>query len=143
MFLGEYSHTLDAKGRLTIPARFRAGLASGLVVTRGYESCLAIYPLAEWSMLANKVAQMPRASRMGRSYSRLIFGGAFESSLDKAGRLLIPSFLREYASLEEEAVVVGVNTYIEIWGPGKWQLILERDSQNLDAILAEVTRMGV
>ena len=143
MFLGEYSHTLDSKGRLTIPARFRTELESGLVVTRGHENCLVIYPQGEWSALAAKVAQMPNASRTARAYSRLIFGGASEATLDKAGRILIPSFLREYASIEEEAVVVGVNTYIEMWSPQRWQQTLDRDAQNMDVILAEVAKMGV
>ena len=143
VFLGEYSHTLDAKGRLTIPARFREELETGLVVTRGPEPCLAVYPLEEWSALARKIGQMPLASRTARSYSRLVFAGAFEAIPDKMGRILIPAFLREYAGISEEAIVVGVNSYVEIWSPTKWQETLTRDTQNLDIILAEVARMGV
>lgn len=143
MFLGEYHHTTDAKGRLTIPARFRAELVSGVVVTRGYEPCVVLYPLSEWSRLAEKVAQMPMASRVVRSYGRLVFGGAFEATLDRMGRILLPGFLREHAAIEEEAVVVGLNTHIEIWSPGRWRQTVERDSENLDAILTEVTRMGL
>jgi len=143
VLLGEYSHTLDAKGRLTIPARFRAELEPGLVVTRGYEPCLVAYPLHEWAVLASKVAQLSRASHTARAYSRLVFGGAHEANLDKMGRILIPSFLREYASIGEETIIAGLNTYIEIWSPEKWQQTLERDTQNLDVILAEVAQMGV
>lgn len=143
MFLGEYRHATDAKGRLTVPARFRSELESGVVVTRGYEPCLVLYPLTEWSRLADKVAQLPMASRVVRSYGRLVFGGAFEVSLDSMGRMLIPAFLREHAGITEEAVVVGLNTHIEIWSPERWQQTFERDSANLDDILAEVTRLGL
>ena len=143
MFLGEYSHALDAKGRLTIPARFRAELDTGLVITRGYEPCLVVYPPREWTALSSKAAAMPQASRAARSYTRLVFGGAFEAELDKMGRVLIPVFLREYASIDEEAVIVGVNAFIEIWNPDRWRETLERDSQNLDVILNDVAKMGV
>jgi len=143
MFLGEYSHALDAKGRLTIPARFRAELETGLVITRGSEPCLVAYPLGEWTALANRAAAMPQASRAARSYSRLVFGGASEAQLDTMGRVLIPAFLREYAAIDGEAVIVGVNAFIEIWNPDRWREALERDAQNLDLILGEVAEMGV
>ena len=143
MFVGEYAHALDIKGRLTIPAGYRPQLAAGLVVTRGYEPCLAIYPLAEWSVLANKVAQMPTANRAARSYTRLVFGGAFELVPDKMGRILIPGVLRDYAAIGSEAILVGVNTHIEVWAPERWQQALERDTRELDVILADVAKMGV
>ena len=143
MFLGEYSHSLDTKGRLTIPARFRGELEGGVVTTRGHEPCLVIYPIKEWSALADKVTRLPTASRAARSYSRLIFGGAAEVVPDKMGRILIPAFLREYAGIGEQAVVVGVNTHIEVWNPDRWQEALERDMRDLDAILADVSKMGI
>jgi len=86
---------------------------------------------------------MPSASRTARSYNRRLFGGAYEASLDKMGRILIPSFLRDYAGVTDEAVVVGLNTYIEVWNPERWRQALESDSQNLENILEEVARMGV
>jgi MraZ protein len=143
MFLGEYTHALDSKGRLTIPVRFRTELEAGLVMTRGYEPCLVVYPSAEWTTLASKVARMPTASAAARSYSRLIFGGAFEAQLDKMGRILVPSVLREHARISDEAVVVGVNTYIEIWSPALWREVREHDSGNLEMILVDVAKMGV
>jgi len=143
MFVGEYSHALDAKGRLTIPARFRAELETGLVVTRGYDPCLVVYAMSEWTALANRASKMPWASRAARSYSRLVFGGASEAELDKMGRILIPAFLREYAAIEEEAVIVGMNVFIEIWNPDRWRQTVESDSQNLDAILRDVAEMGI
>jgi MraZ protein len=143
MFSGEYSHALDAKGRLTIPARFRDELEGGLVVTKGYEPCILLYPLSEWSALASKVAQLPKTNRAARAYSRLVFGSAAEVTLDKMGRILIPTFLREYAGIEEEAVVVGVNTYIEIWNPARWRATMEQDMENLADILDDVSQMGI
>jgi len=143
MFQGEYAHILDSKGRLTIPARFRTELQAGLVMTRGYERCLVIYPLAEWAALASKAARMPTASAAARSYGRLIFGGAFEALPDKIGRILVPGVLREYAGIEDEAIIVGINTYVEVWSPSAWREALERDAMNLETILADVSKMGV
>ena len=134
---------MDSKGRLTIPARFRESLEAGLAVTKGYETCLVIYPLDEWARLAEKVARMPLASRTARSYGRWVFGGAHETSLDAMGRILIPAFLRSAAGIEQEAVVVGVNTYIEVWSPREWDAAQARDAQNIDEILADAARMGV
>ena len=143
MFVGEYSHSIDPKGRLTIPARFREDLDGGMVITRGYDPCLVIYPLGRWASLARRVAEMPFSSHAARAYSRLIFGGAAEVSLDKLGRILVPAFLREYAGIGEQAVLVGVNAYIEVWDPTKKQGALERDVGNLDAILAELAELGL
>ncbi|MBM3190171.1 MAG: division/cell wall cluster transcriptional repressor MraZ [Chloroflexi bacterium] len=143
MFLGEFAHNLDAKGRLTIPVRFRAELANGLVIARGYEPCLVLYPTAVWNAIAAKLAQTPMASRQARSYGRLLFGGASEASLDKMGRILIPVFLREHAGLDQEAILVGINTYVEIWSPERWRQVLERDAGNQEEILGEMARLGI
>lgn len=143
MFLGEYAHALDTKGRLTIPVRFRPELERGLVLTRGYEPCVMIYPLDQWQALASKVAQLPMSSQAARAYSRLVFGGAFEATLDKMGRFVIPPILRTYAEIGDEAVVVGVNTCLELWNPLHWRQALERDSQNLEVILSDLSRLGV
>src|SRR4030042_2490295 len=112
MFLGEYTHSLDLRGRITIPARFRQELERGMVITRGFDSCLMVYPMDEWNHIADRIAQMPTANRNARSYGRRMFGGAYEAVPDKMGRVLIPAFLRDYAGIEEEAVVVGVNNYL-------------------------------
>jgi len=143
MFLGQYAHALDNKGRLTVPARFRGELEAGLVMTQGYEPCLLVYPQAAWMALATKVAQMSAASAVARSYARLVFGNAFETTPDKLGRILIPTVLRDYAGIQEEALVVGVNAYVEVWSPTRWRETIARDSENLPDILAEVARMGV
>jgi MraZ protein len=143
MFLGEYIHSLDPKGRLTIPARFRTQLADGLVISRGPDPCLVIYPQREWQALAEALGRLPRSQRAARSYNRLLFGGATEAQLDRMGRVLIPAFLREYASITEDAVVVGVNTVIEVWNPESWRHIREADTEAMDDILGVVGQMGV
>ncbi|HHN94254.1 MAG TPA: transcriptional regulator MraZ [Anaerolineae bacterium] len=122
MFLGEFVHVLDDKGRLTIPAKFRAGLSDGLVITRGIDRCLVIYPLDEWNRLAAQVSALPLTNRSARAFRRLVFAGAHYATPenDKQGRVLIPSRLREYANLRDEVVIAGLNNYIEIWNPEAW-----------------------
>ncbi len=120
MFLGEFVHTIDEKGRLTVPAKFRDGLAAGLVVTRGIDRCLAIYPLEEWERLAKQVSALPMTDRRARAFRRLVFANASDAIPDKQGRVLIPPRLREYAGFDSEVVVTGLNTYIEVWNQGSW-----------------------
>jgi MraZ protein len=142
MFLGEFVHTIDDGGRLTIPARFRADLAEGLVVTRGLDRCLAIYPLEEWTELADKVSALPLTDRHARAFRRLVFASASDASLDRQGRLLIPPRLREYADLDSEVVVTGLNTYIEVWHPDAWSEERERVERD-DADVEEWAALGI
>ena len=120
MFLGEFVHTIDDKGRVTIPARFRDELASGLVVTRGLDRCLAVYPMNEWEKLAGQVSALPIGDRRARAFRRLVFANASDAVPDKLGRVLIPPRLREYAGLDSEIVITGLNNYIEMWNPDSW-----------------------
>jgi MraZ protein len=120
MFLGEFVHTIDEKGRLIIPAKFRDELAEGLVVTRGIDRCLAIYPMEEWRRLAEQVSALPMTDRLARAFRRLVFANASDAVLDKQGRVLVPPRLREYADLNGEAIVTGLNTYVEVWNPDAW-----------------------
>lgn len=120
MFLGEFVHVLDNKGRLTVPAKFRAELDASFVVTRGIDRCLAVYPISEWERLAAKVSELPVTDRKARVFRRLLFANASDVSPDGQGRILIPPRLREYADLDGEVVVAGLNTYIELWSPGAW-----------------------
>jgi MraZ protein len=123
MFLGRYQHTLDAKGRLAIPARFREALAEGLVLTRGIDRCLALYPLAAWRPLAERVSALPLSDPDARNFRRLVFAEASDLSLDGQGRILIPPELRRYAGLERDALVIGMDTALEIWSPDRWQSV--------------------
>ncbi|MDQ3045338.1 MAG: division/cell wall cluster transcriptional repressor MraZ [Chloroflexota bacterium] len=123
MFLGRHAHALDAKGRLAIPARFREELAPGLVLTRGIDRCVALYPLASWNHLAAKVAALPISDPNARTFRRLVFAEAVDLALDGQGRILVPPELRRYAGLEREVVVIGVYTAVELWSPALWATI--------------------
>jgi MraZ protein len=121
MFLGRHNHNLDAKGRLALPARFRDKLADGVVITRGFDPCLLVYPMDAWLPLAERVASLSISDPDVRTLRRMLFADAVDMQLDKQGRVLVPAELRQYASIEREAVVVGVHTFIEIWSPSTWE----------------------
>jgi len=133
MFLGEFVHVLDGKGRLTIPAKFRGDLDTALVVTRGIDRCLAVFPIPEWEKLAEQVSELPLTDRQARAFRRLLFANASNVSPDKQGRILIPPRLRKYAHLDGEVVVAGINTYIELWNPEAWNKEREQvEGENVD-----------
>jgi MraZ protein len=121
VFTGEYRHTVDEKGRLAVPSRFRAQLDGGLVVSRWLENCLAIHTRAGWEALSEKVATLPVTDANARLFERFIFAGAAEATLDGQGRVLIPAYLREMAGLTTDAVVVGTRDHAEIWAPDRWE----------------------
>src|SRR3989339_113225 len=107
MFIGEYTHNIDEKGRLQVPAKFRAKLSSGAVITRGLDSCLFLYPKEEWELLAEKIANLPMSNAASRSFARLLLAGAMDVELDKQGRIIVPAFLRKYAEIKKSTVLVG------------------------------------
>ena len=120
MFTGEYRHTVDAKGRVAIPARFRARLDGGAYVSRWIDGCLGLFPRSEFEDLAASVAAKPVTDAGARTFSRFVFSGAFEVDLDGQGRVVVPTGLREWAGLEGDAVVVGSRDHIELWAPVRW-----------------------
>jgi MraZ protein len=126
VFLGEFIHILDSKGRLTIPAKFRAELDAGLVVTRGIDRCLVVFPMDQWQQLADQASELPMTDRRARAFQRLLFANASDVSPDRQGRVLIPPRLREYANLDGEVVVTGLNTYIEVWSAEAWDEVREQ-----------------
>lgn len=121
MFLGEFSHTIDDKGRLTLPAKFRSVLAEGVVITRGLDGCLFIFPMAYFNALAERTANLPLTQADGRDFARMLFSSASDIDLDKQGRILLPQTLREFAGLDGDVTIVGVNTRIEVWSPNAWK----------------------
>jgi len=125
MFLGEYTHNIDDKGRLTIPARFRGQLAAGLVVTCGFDQNLMVYPMSEWTKLAEKILAQPISSERVRELRRRVFTQAADLTPDRQGRILIPQKLREFAVVEGEALIAGMYNYVEIWNVGTWQAVNE------------------
>ena len=120
MFTGEYRHTVDDKGRIAVPAKFRVQLGAGAVVSRWLDACLAIHTEQGWEALAAKVAALPITDQSARRFQRLIFAGAAEVELDRQGRILLPAYLREHIDLGNEAVVVGSRDHAEIWVPATW-----------------------
>ena len=118
--MGEYLHTIDGKGRLIVPARFREALGERFIATKGLDHCLFVYPLAEWKTLEEKLRDLPFTQPEARAFVRFFFSGATECELDKQGRILLPANLREYAQLDKDAVLVGVSSRVEIWSQGLW-----------------------
>jgi MraZ protein len=142
VFTGEYRHAIDAKGRVAVPARFRAELAAGAFVSRWIDTCLAIFPRQEWEKLANRVAELPFSDAGARVFSRFVFSGAFEFTLDAQGRVVLPHALREFGELSDEAVVVGARDHIELWEPGKWATY-SAEMNSADALSARIADLGI
>ncbi len=120
MFIGEFHHTLDDKGRLAIPVKFRAELAQGAVVTRGLDRSLFLYPKQAWEKLASKIAGLPLGQSDTRAFARLMLAGAMDAEVDKSGRVIIPEYLRHYAGLHKAVVVTGLYDRLEIWDEKAW-----------------------
>lgn len=143
MFLGEFAHSIDNKGRLAIPAKFRVRLGDGAVVTRGLDGCLVIYPAAEWQTFAEKLDKLPSIQPDVRNYKRFIFSGATECDFDRQGRVLIPAFLREYGALEDTAVVVGQFSKVEIWGQARWEAARPKVEDDGEQIAERLSGLGL
>ena len=123
MFLGEYTHTIDDKGRLTIPAKFRGELAAGLVVTRGFDQNLMLFPLDEWTDMAERILARPLGDEDVRTFRRRVFSGAVDLTPDRQGRIVLPNYLREFAAIDGEVVVAGMYNYIEVWSIEAWTTV--------------------
>jgi MraZ protein len=138
MFLGEYEHTLDEKGRLTIPSKFRHEFTNGLVVTRGLDKCLVIYTMQGWDAYVATLDQLPADKQSSRSFIRFIFSGADHLVPDKQGRILLPSRLREFAGLGGEVFIIGTNQRLEVWSPDRWQAIRDEVEKDAERIVEEL-----
>ncbi|GAA5526539.1 division/cell wall cluster transcriptional repressor MraZ [Herpetosiphon gulosus] len=143
MFLGEYEHTVDDKGRLAIPAKFRAGLAEGLVLTRGFDQNLLLYPMPVWRELAARINALPITQPSARNLRRLMFAGASDLGLDKQGRIVLPPNLRQYATITNQAVVTGMDSFIEIWSAERWQTVLDSFADEAPALAEHVSAFGI
>ena len=121
MFMGEYHHSIDNKGRLIVPSKFREDLGEMFIITRGLDQCLFGYPLSEWKLIEEKLKALPLTKKDARAFTRFFFSGATESELDKQGRINIPAPLLQYAKLDKECVILGVSNRIEIWSKQIWE----------------------
>lgn len=129
MFLGTHTPRLDEKGRLIMPAKFREQLEEGVVVTRGQERCLYVFPVAEFARLADQLRQAPVTSKQARDYLRVFLSGASDESVDRQGRFTIPTNLRTYAGLTRDCAVIGAGTRVEIWDHAAWETYLNEQEQ--------------
>lgn len=143
MFIGEYAHTIDEKGRLSIPAPFRRQLAGGVVVTRGLDGCLFVYPHQEWSELAKKVSTLPLSGKQSRAFARLMLAGARESGLDGQGRIMVPEYLRTFAQLYKHVTVAGLYNRIELWNEDSWNSYRLQTEAASETIAEALTELGV
>ena len=141
MFIGEYSHNLDSKGRLAVPAKFRAMLKGGAVVTRGLDNCLFLYPKKQWGELAEKLSKLPISQAKARAFSRLMLAGAMDVDFDNQGRITLPEYLRSFAVLKKKVVIAGLYDRLEIWDRQKWNTFktgAEKKSSDIAEALGEL-----
>ncbi|OIP80035.1 MAG: cell division/cell wall cluster transcriptional repressor MraZ [Parcubacteria group bacterium CG08_land_8_20_14_0_20_48_21] len=143
MFIGEYSHAIDEKGRLAIPTKFRVALKKGAVVTRGLDNCLFLYTKNEWDKLAKKLAELPIGKANTRAFARLMLAGAMDVVLDKQGRISVPEYLRSYAQIGKKVVVTGLLSRLEIWDDAIWQTYKQGTEKSSSDIAEALGELGV
>lgn len=141
MFMGEYNHTIDTKGRLIVPSKFREVLGNEFVVTKGLDGCLFVYPNEEWTSIEEKFREIPLTTKDARKFSRFFFAGAASCEVDKQGRILLPQVLREFAELQKDVVLVGVLSRIEIWSKDRWQDANTYD--DMDEVAEHMAELGL
>ncbi len=143
MFIGEYSHNVDDKGRMAIPAKFRRELNKGAVVTRGLDNCLFLYTKTEWEKLAEKLAALPISQSNTRAFSRLMLAGAMDVELDKQGRVILPEYLRTFAGIKKSLVIAGLYNRLEIWDTEVWNKYKNQTEAESGAIAERMGELGV
>lgn len=143
MFIGEFQHNLDNKGRIAVPAKFRNKLTGGAIVTRGLDHCLFVFSNKDWEVLAQKLIALPLAQANSRAFARLMLAGAVDAELDKQGRILIPDYLREYAGLKKQTAVAGLYNRIEIWDSENWKQYKAKTESASDEIAEKLGELGI
>ncbi len=143
MFIGEYRHSLDVKGRIIVPAKFRDGLGDKFVLTKGLDGCLFAYSKEEWANFEEKIKSLPLTNKDARAFVRFFFAGAVECEIDKQGRTLIPPMLREYAGLSKDIVIIGVSNRVEIWSQDKWDSYSEAEDLEADELAEKMAMLGI
>ena len=143
MFIGEYNHNLDDKGRLAIPAKFRAILKKGAVVTKGLDNCLFLYSKEQFEKIAQKFAALPISQAKARAFSRHMLAGAMDVDFDNQGRITLPEYLRQFSSLKKGVIIAGLYNHLEIWDEGAWRRYKQAAEQNSNSIAEELGDLGI
>lgn len=143
MFIGEFNHSLDQKGRLAIPAKFRRELLRGAVVTRGLDNCLFIYTKKEWTKLAEKLSGLPLGQKDSRAFARLMLAGAMDVQIDSQGRVVVPEYLRSFAGINRKVIVAGLYNRIEVWDNAKWARYKSTTEKDSELIAERMGELGV
>lgn len=143
MFIGEYEHNVDAKGRVIMPAKLREDIGDKFIITKGLDGCLFAYSQTEWENFEEKLKALPLAQKNARNFVRFFLSGAVECEIDKQGRFLIPANLRAHATLDKEIVIIGVGTRLEIWNKDLWQKYSSDESISADEIAENMTMLGI
>lgn len=143
MFIGEYQATIDDKGRVSIPVKFRGQLKSKVVVTRGLDNSLFLYTTEEWKKLAEKLASLPISTANTRAFSRLMLAGAMDCEIDKQGRIILPAYLKTFAKIAKKVVLAGLYNRIEIWSEDLWQAYKKQTEKESNAIAEQLGNLGV
>lgn len=143
MLIGEYEHSVDVKGRLIMPAKLREDIGERFVVTKGLDGCLFVFSLKEWEIFGEKLRTLPVSNKNARDFSRFFLAGAIECEIDKQGRFLITSNLREFASLDKDVVIIGVTTRLEIWNRDKWKSYNSDENISAEEIAENMSMLGI
>lgn len=138
MFIGEYQHNMDSKGRLTLPSKFREDLGEDFYITKGMDNCLFVFPEKEWIKMDEKINGLKISRKEARGLARLFYAGAINASLDKMGRVLLPQTLRKYANLTKEIIIIGVSSRVEIWDREAWEIYNDDDNLNYDILTEQM-----
>lgn len=143
MLIGEYTHSLDPKKRLSLPSKWRRELGKSIVITRGLDNCLFVYPLKEWQVITQKVGQLPLGQADTRGFNRFFLSGAVEVGIDSVGRILVPDFLKDFAKLKTKVVLAGIHDRVEIWDEKVWGDYKKRIERQADALAEKLGEVGV
>lgn len=143
LFYGEYQHTVDPKGRVIVPSKFRDDLGEKFILTKGLDNCLFGYSVDEWKNFETKLRTLPLADKDARAFMRFFFAGASECEVDKQGRILIPQNLREHAQLDKDIYIIGMSTRIEVWDKAKWETYRSDDNLSADKLAEKLAMLGI
>jgi MraZ protein len=143
MLIGEYRHTIDEKRRLAIPSKLRKKIGKEAVITRGLDNCLVLYPMKEWEIVSDKLAKLPVSSVEARGFARIMLAGADQVSFDSLGRILVPDYLMQYAEVQKNTVIAGLNNRLEIWNEKRWEDYKKKAEQSVEEFASKLSDQGI